>query len=41
MTVDSFILLGAIPVAILAILIDYILGQIEFVFTPRGLQIES
>ncbi len=41
MTVDSFILLGAIPAAILAILIDYVLGRIEYVFTPRGLQIET
>lgn len=41
MTVDSFILLGAIPAALLAILIDYVLGRIEFVLTPRGLQIES
>ncbi len=39
MTVDAFILLGAIPAAILAILIDYVLGRIEYVFTPRGLQI--
>lgn len=41
MTIDSFILLGAIPAAILAILIDYVLGRIEFVLTPRGLQVES
>ncbi|MEQ8676647.1 MAG: ABC transporter permease [Aggregatilineales bacterium] len=41
MTVDSFILLGAIPAALLAILIDYVLGRIEFVITPRGLQIEG
>ncbi len=41
MTVDSFILLGAIPAALLAILIDYVLGRIEFVLTPRGLQIEN
>jgi osmoprotectant transport system permease protein len=41
MTVDAFILLGAIPAALLAILIDYMLGRIEFVFTPRGLQIEG
>ncbi len=41
MTIDSFILLGAIPAALLAILIDYILGRIEFVMTPRGLQIEG
>ena len=41
MTVDSFILLGAIPAALLAILIDYILGRIEFILTPRGLQVEG
>jgi len=41
MTVDAFILLGAIPAALLAILIDYVLSRIEFVLTPRGLQIES
>ena len=41
MTVDSFILLGAIPAALLAILIDYILGRIEFILTPRGLQVQS
>ncbi len=41
MTIDSFILLGAIPAALLAILIDYILGRIEYVLTPRGLQIET
>jgi osmoprotectant transport system permease protein len=39
MTVDAFILLGAIPAALLAILVDYIMGRIEFVITPRGLQI--
>lgn len=41
MTIDPFILLGAIPAALLAILIDYVLGRIEFVLTPRGLQIEA
>lgn len=41
MTIDAFILLGAIPAALLAILIDYVLGRIEFVLTPRGLQIEN
>ncbi len=41
MTVDAFILLGAIPAALLAILMDYVLGRLEFVFTPRGLQIEK
>ncbi|NDJ60027.1 MAG: ABC transporter permease [Chloroflexi bacterium] len=41
MTIDAFILLGAIPAALLAILIDYVLGRIEFVLTPRGLQIQN
>jgi osmoprotectant transport system permease protein len=39
--VDPWIVLGAVPAALLAILLDYILGRIEFVVTPRGLQIES
>jgi osmoprotectant transport system permease protein len=39
MSIDAFILLGALPAAVLAILIDYILDRIEFVVTPRGLQI--
>ncbi len=34
-----FVLLGALPAALLAILLDYVLGQIEFVLTPRGLQV--
>jgi len=41
MTIDAFILLGAIPAAILAILVDYILSRVEFVITPKGLQIET
>lgn len=41
MTVDAFIVLGAIPAALLAILIDFVLAQIELVVTPRGLQIEQ
>jgi osmoprotectant transport system permease protein len=36
-----FVLLGAVPAALLAILLDYVLGQVEFVLTPRGLTIES
>lgn len=39
MSIDAFILLGALPAAVLAILIDYILDRVEFVLTPRGLQI--
>lgn len=41
MTIYPFVLLGAIPAALLAILVDYILGRIEYVITPRGLQIET
>ena len=41
MTVDAFILLGAIPAALLAILTDYVLGQLEMALTPRGLLIET
>ncbi len=41
MSIDPFILLGALPAALLAILIDYILGRVEYVITPRGLQIEQ
>jgi osmoprotectant transport system permease protein len=41
MVIDPFVLLGALPAALLAILIDYVLGRIEFVVTPTGLQIES
>lgn len=36
-----FVLLGAIPAALLAILMDYVLGQVEYVVTPKGLQIEN
>jgi osmoprotectant transport system permease protein len=35
----AFVLLGALPAALLAILIDYVLERIEFVLTPKGLQI--
>jgi osmoprotectant transport system permease protein len=41
MSIDPFVLLGAIPAALLAILVDYILGRVEFVLTPKGLQVES
>ncbi len=41
MTVDAFILLGAIPAALLAILTDYVLGRLEVVLTPRGLLIDT
>lgn len=37
----ALIFLGAIPAALLAVLVDYILGQIEYIVTPKGLQIEG
>ncbi|MCA9839020.1 MAG: ABC transporter permease [Trueperaceae bacterium] len=40
-TIFPFVLLGALPAALLAILIDYVLERIEFVLTPKGLQIEK
>jgi len=40
-TIFPWVLLGAIPAALLAILLDYILGRVEYVLTPKGLQIES
>lgn len=36
-----FVLYGAIPAALLAILVDYVLGRVEFVITPKGLQLEA
>lgn len=39
--IRPFVLQGALPAALLAILIDYVLGRIEYVLTPKGLQIES
>ncbi len=36
-----FVFLGAFPAALLAVLIDYVLGRVEYVITPRGLQIEQ
>lgn len=40
-TTYALVMLGALPAALLAILIDYILGRVEFVLTPKGLQIEG
>ena len=39
-TIFPFVLLGALPAALLAILMDYVLERVEFVLTPKGLQIE-
>lgn len=40
-SINPWVLLGAIAAALLAILLDYILGRIEYVMTPKGLQIEQ
>lgn len=39
MVIGSFVLLGALPAAILAILLDYLFSQVERTVTPRGLTI--
>lgn len=33
---NNMILTGAIPTALLAILVDYILGKVELALTPKG-----
>lgn len=38
--IDPWVLLGALAAALLAILLDYVLGRVEFVLTPKGLQID-
>jgi osmoprotectant transport system permease protein len=35
----AYVLEGAIPAAMLAILLDYVLSRVELVLTPRGLQV--
>lgn len=40
-SISPWVLLGALAAALLAILLDYILGRVEFVMTPKGLQIEQ
>ncbi|CAH0122761.1 MULTISPECIES: ABC transporter permease [unclassified Paenibacillus] len=37
--IDALIFLGALPAALLALLIDYLLGMVERATTPRGLKI--
>lgn len=39
-SINPWVLLGALAAALLAILLDYVLGSVEYVMTPRGLQIE-
>jgi osmoprotectant transport system permease protein len=38
--IQPWVLLGALSAAVLAILLDYILGRVEYVMTPKGLIIE-
>ena len=40
-SINPWVLLGALAAALLAILLDYILGRVEYVMTPKGLQIEQ
>ncbi|TXK84592.1 ABC transporter permease [Paenibacillus sp. N3.4] len=37
--IDALILIGAVPAALLAIVLDYLLGGLEKLTTPRGLKI--
>ncbi|MNW12204.1 Glycine betaine/carnitine/choline transport system permease protein OpuCB [compost metagenome] len=36
--IDALILLGALPTAALALLIDYLLGLLERLTTPKGIR---
>ena len=40
-SIQPWVLLGALGAALLAILLDYILGRVEYVMTPKGLIIEQ
>lgn len=40
-SINPWVLLGALAAALLAILLDYVLGRVEYVMTPKGLQIEG
>lgn len=37
--IDALIIIGAAPAAILALVLDFLLGRLEFVATPRGLKV--
>jgi len=36
---NNLTLLGAIPAAAMALLLDFLLGKLEYLLTPRGLRI--
>ncbi len=40
-TIYPFVLQGALPAALLAVLLDYVLGQLELVLVPKGLLLDS
>ena len=40
-TILPYVLEGALPAALLAILLDYVLGRLELVLTPRGLLLDG
>lgn len=39
-SIEPWVLLGALGAALLAILLDYVLGRVEYVLTPKGLILE-
>lgn len=39
-SINPWVLLGALAAALLAIVLDYVLGRVEYVMTPKGLQID-
>ncbi|HBI27286.1 MAG TPA: hypothetical protein DDY25_06130, partial [Peptococcaceae bacterium] len=36
---NNLTLLGAIPATVMALLLDYLLGKLEYLLTPRGLKV--
>lgn len=37
--IDALIIIGALPAAILALILDFLLGRLELLATPRGLKV--
>jgi len=38
-SMDALVLIGAVPAALLALVIDFLLGRLERTVTPKGLKI--
>ena len=36
-----YVMYGALPAALLALVVDYMLSRVEYVLTPKGLQLEA